>query len=247
MDGRSARRAVAAAVAFLFLPLGASAKPAPVRVLTATTVSDAAKGSMSPAVWQRLVYAYINAEPVPFAGAVPTLADCRAVKAAYMVSASFEMLPQLPGVARPKDRLAARSRVVATNCISGNVTFDQVIPLESNPLAVANEGDLEPVAEVRWEKSVAATLARNPLVLGRIARVARVESPFCYIEFPIGANVAPGMLFRVFADKDNAKRAPIILNISELSGKYAQCIFDAANSGTPNVGDLVEPYDPAQK
>lgn len=223
------------------LPGVALAKPSPVRVLVAATVSDAARGTMSPEVWKRLVTDYVNAEVVLFNGSTPTLEDCRKSKAAFMVAATFDTVPRLPGIALPKDRLAARSRVRGTNCVTGVVTFDQVIPLQSSPIAIANEGDLEPAAEIRWEKSVRDTLARNPILLARVARIVKVDGPFCFIEFPPGLAVAPGNTFRVFADKDSVKRTPIMLTITETSGKFAQCLYDAANGTAPVVGDLVEP------
>ena len=221
----------------------ALARAAPVRVLVAATVSDTAKATMSPEVWKHLIGDYVNAEVAPFAGGAPTIDDCRRAKAAFMVAATFDTMPQLPGIALPKDRLSARSHIVGTNCITGNVTFDHVIQLVSNPIAIANQGDLEPVAEIRWQKSVHDTLARNPITLARIARIVKVDGPFCFIEFPPGSNVVPGNTFRIFADKDSVKRPPIMLTITDMTGKFAQCLYDAANGSVPAVGDLVEPVD----
>ncbi len=225
--GARLRAASAAALALLAATSAgpASARPAPVRVLIGTSVSDQAKSTMSPALWTKIVTSYVNAEPLPFDGD-PTLDDCHKAKAAYMVYAPFDLRPRLPGMVSSSGRIAARTRIVVTNCVTGDVAYDQSIPLDSDPPGSANAGDFEAVPETSWSRVVPQELARYPVFFPRVSRIRSVQSPFAYVD-TVGGLYAVGDTLRAFAGSGATHRPPILLTVTSIDGKYVQAVFSS--------------------
>lgn len=218
----------------------ANARPAPVRVLVGTSVSGTARGSMSEALWAKIVASYINAETVPFAG-LPTLDDCTKAKAAYMVSAPFDLRPRLPGMVNSSGRVAAQTRIVVTNCITAKVPYDQVIPLDSDPPSTASAGDFEAVPEISWARVLPQELARYPVFFPRVARIKSVIAPYAYID-AVGTPYAVGDTLRAFATLNGQKRVPVLMTVTSIDGKYIQVVFSTVNGDSPpEPGDYVEP------
>lgn len=243
---RQAPRVALAWVAVALSALGltasaAGARSAAVRVLVATTVSDAAHDSMSRALWATLVENYVGAETVPFSGH-PTLADCHAAKAAYMVDAPFELRPRLPGVANSEGRVAALTHVVVTNCVTTNIVFDRVILLDSDPPGSSSAGDFESVPEISWSKVVPAELGRYPLFFPHVARIASVRPPFAYIALNGTPPLKIGDQLRAFANSNGDKRDPVILTVTSSDARYMQVLFsNVGGDPVPQPGDYVEP------
>jgi hypothetical protein len=218
----------------------AGARPAPVRVLVGTAVSAGARGSMSEALWAKIVATYVNAEIVAFAGA-PTLDDCAKAKAAYMVAAPFDLRPRLPGMVNSSGRVAAQTRIVVTNCITGKVPYDQVIPLDSDPPSSANAGDFEAIPEVSWARVVPQELARYPVFFPRVARIKSVNAPYAFID-AVGTPYAVGDTLRAFATLNGQKRVPVLMTVTSTEGKYIEVVFSTVNGDSPpEPGDYVEP------
>jgi hypothetical protein len=236
-----------AALAALLPVAVTAARHAPVRVLLSAPVAPAARDSMSPALWERLVIAYVSADVVPFAHD-PTLDDCRAAKAAYMVDAPFELRPRLPGMVNASGRVAARTHLVVTNCVTGDVTYDQVILLDSDPPSGASAGDFESVPEISWEKVVPQELARYPVFFPRVARIKSVDPPFAYIDLGGTNPLQIGDVLRAFAGANGEKRAPVFLTVTSTDTKLVQVLFaDNPGDPIPQKGDYVEPVPkPAQ-
>ena len=219
----------------------AGARTAPVRVLVGTSVSQAARDSMSPTLWAKLVANYIGADDVAFDG-TPTLDDCHTAHAAYMVDAPFELRPRLPGMVNSAGRIAAVTRVVITNCVTGDLSFDFVIPLDSDPPSGANSGDFESVPEVSWSKVVPLELGRYPVFFPRVARVKSVDPPFAFIDLGGTVPLKVGDLLRAFANTNGEKRQPILLTVTSTDAKFIQVIFSTTGGDpAPQVGDYVEP------
>ena len=236
------RRGAAAAVALLALAVAgpAHARPAPVRVLVGTSVGEAARSTMSPALWAKIVASYVNADTVPFEGE-PTLDDCHKVKAAYMVSAPFDLRPRLPGMVSSSGRVAARTRIVVTNCVTGEVAYDQAVTLDSDPPSTSNAGDFEAVPETSWSRVVPQELARYPVFFPRVSRIKSVQPPFAYID-TAGGLFAVGDALRAFASADAQRKTPILLTVTSVDGKYPQVVFSTVNGAPlPEIGDYVEP------
>ena len=159
-----------------------AARVSPVKVLVYAPVADAARSTMSPSLWAKMVSDYVNAHTLPFAGDVPpTVADCRAAGADFMVTAPFELRPRLPGMPNSSGRIGAVSRLVFTNCVTSRVVYDQRIDLESDP-GNQPEGDLESVPEISWAKSVPATLAKYPVYFPRVSRIVQVTPPLAMVD-----------------------------------------------------------------
>ena len=235
------RLRIAAALACLsaLFPVAAAAKPAPVRVLVGAPVATAARSSMSPALWSKIIANYVNAEVVPFEG-IPTLDDCRRRQAEYMVAAPFELRPRLPGMMNSTGRTMAVTRLVVTNCVTSTQVFEQTINLESDPPSNANAGDYDSVPEISWSRSVPAALAKYPVFFPRVARVLSVTPPLAVVD--IAANLRPGDTLRVFADAKHNPKGPIILTVTQVTGKTAEVLFSIVGGAiAPSVGDLVEP------
>jgi hypothetical protein len=235
----------AALAACASLGASAGARPAQVRVLVATSVSDAALSSMSPALWTKIVTAYVNAQAVPFAGQ-PTLDDCHHAHAAYMVSARFDLRPSLPGMSGGSGRVAALSRVAVTNCVTGDLSVDETIPLESDPPGADQSGDFDAVPETSWSRVAPQELARYPIFFLRVSHVKSVQPPFAYIDTS-GGTFAVGDVVRVFATANGGSRVPILMTVTSTEGKYPQVVFSVVN-GTPppQTGDYVEPVAKAR-
>ncbi|MFN2459776.1 MAG: hypothetical protein ABR591_03660 [Candidatus Velthaea sp.] len=221
----------------------AARRVAPVTLLVAATVSDAAKGTMPQALWQRLVSEYANASKVvPFAGAAATREDCRAANAAYLITAVFDLAPRLPGTAQDTDRKYATAKIELLNCVTGAPVATRALRLESDPLSRANEGDFESNVETTWVRSVRDRLSRDPLPLTGVARILRIDGSFVYVD---GANssLAVNQALRDFADKNAQPRAVIDLVVTAITGRLVQAVYNSAAAGgaAPHIGDYVEP------
>ena len=200
-----------------------AARVSPVRVLVYAPVTDAARSTMSPGLWTKMVTDYVNARAEAFAGdAPPTLADCRAAHADFMV---------------------AFSHFVFTNCVTGRVVYDRRIELESEP-GNQPEGDLDSVPEISWSKSVPATLAKYPVYFPRVSRVIQVTPPLAMVD--LRNEVKAGDELRIYAGADRSPKGPIELVVTQVTGRYAQVLYSTVVGGPlPAVGDYVEPAPPS--
>jgi hypothetical protein len=194
---------------------------------------------MSATLWAEIVAGYVNAQVIPLRGE-PTLDACHKAGAAYMVSAPFSLRPNLPGVGAG-GRTTGQTRIAVTNCVTGDVVFDQTIPLDSDPTDVGTPGDFEAVPEISWSHVAPAELARHPIFFARVSHVKRVEAPFAYID-TIGGTYAVGDTLRAFANARGGKRVPIQMTVTQLEGRLVQVVFSVVNGAPPpEVGDYVEP------
>ncbi|MBV9103534.1 MAG: hypothetical protein JO060_08075 [Candidatus Eremiobacteraeota bacterium] len=231
----------------LVSPLAASARIAPVRVLVAASVAENAREDMSAALWAKLIADDVNAEVVPFDG-TPTVEGCHAARAAYMVTAPFQLRGRFPGIVNSEGRVAALTHLVVTNCITGDVAYDRVIFLESDPPSDANAGDFEPSPEVSWSKAVPQQLAQYPLFFPLVARIKSVQPPFAYVDLGGTAPLRVGDMLRAFADASAEKRVPVLLTVTNPDGKYVQALFSTTNGDpVPQAGDYVEPVQPLER
>ena len=237
---RPALAAAAFATAFVAALASAGARGGPpIKVLVATRISDDAAPTMSMTLWTKLVYDYVGNDIVPFKGTgAPTLDDCRSVAADYMIDAPFDLRPRLPGMPNTTGRVAAKSHVVVTNCITGTVILDQTIPLDSEP-PTTPEGDIEAVPEISWGHSIPATFAKYPIVFERVAHVFNVRPPFALVDIKDTGQVHVGDALRDFASNHKARANPIILTVTQVFEKYVEVTFSGDDK--PAVGDLVEP------
>ena len=216
-----------------------AARPAPVKVLVGTTVSDAAQQTMSPALWSKIVSNWVNAEPIPFSG-TPTLDDCRRADADFMLAAPFELRPRLPGMPHSSERIEAVTNLVVTNCVTGDVTYAQHIDLESDPPASQPAGDFEGVPEISWSKTAPAALAKYPVFFPRTARIVQLTPPLALVS--ITGGVKPGDVLYDYAGADHRPKGPITLTVTQQQGKYWEVMFSTVGSGPrPALGDYVEP------
>jgi hypothetical protein len=217
-----------------------AARTAPVRVLVYAPVADAARTTMPPALWSRMVGDYVSAHVVTFDGdAPPVVADCRKAGADFMVTAPFDLRPRLPGMANSSGRVSAVTHLEFTNCVTGRVVYNQRVDLESDP-GSQPEGDLDSVPEISWAKTVPATLARYPLYFPRVSRVIQVTPPLVTID--LRNEVKPNDVLVVYAGADRAVKKPIYLVVTQVNGKYVQALYSTVNGGpAPAVGDYVEP------
>ncbi len=128
-----------------------------------------------------------------------------------------------------------------TNCVTGDVSYDQAIPLDSDPPGSANAGDFEAVPETSWSRVVPQELARYPVFFPRVSRIRSVQSPFAYVD-TVGGLYAVGDTLRAFAGSGATHRPPILLTVTSIDGKYVQAVFSTVNdAATPEAGDYVEP------
>ncbi|GAC1300984.1 MAG: hypothetical protein NVSMB19_08480 [Vulcanimicrobiaceae bacterium] len=229
-----------ALTAFAFAGLPADGRSAAINVLVGASVTEPAAATMSTELWHRLIARYVGGNVLPFAGSVaPTLEDCRKAGADYLVLAPFELRPMLPGFPSASGRVAARTHLVVSNCVTGSVVSDRTVDFDSDPPSTANEGDFESVPEISWARSVPATLAKFPLVFERIAHVIGVTPPLALVDIKSGAR--PGDGLRDFARADHTRRAtPITLTVTQVFDRYLEVMFSSAGD-RPAVGDLVEP------
>ena len=221
----------------------AAARGGAFNVLVGTEVSSAARTTMTPALWTKLVDQWVGENVIPVSGA-PTIDDCHAHRALYMVHAPFDLKPRLPGTAlHVNDRVAAQTHTIVTNCITNKVVLDEIIPLESNPVSTSNEGDLEPVPEITWESSIRSSFHAHPIVFASLIRIVRVAPPFVFIE-GLTRGLGVGQTLRVFASSDGTLRnPPVIVTIVDFVGRQIEAQYDTTNpKNKVAVGDLIEPY-----
>jgi hypothetical protein len=237
---RPALAAAALVTAFTAQTAAAAIHGGPnLKLLVATRVSDDAAPAMSLALWTKLVDDYVGNDIIPFKGAAAaTLDDCRTASADYMVDAPFDLRPRLPGIANTTGRVAAKSHIVVTNCITGTVILDQTIPFDSEP-PTTPEGDIETVPEISWGHAIPATFAKVPLVFARVAHVFNVRRPFAFVDIKDTGQVHVGDGLRDYASNHKARANPIVLTVTQVFEKYVEVTFFGDEA--PAVGDLVEP------
>jgi len=243
MTARTSARLRAAFLVVAVLPAAlagpAWARSAPVRVLVGATVSDAAHGTMSAPLWMKMVSDWVNAIPIPFKDGLPDLADCRKAEADFLVTAPFDLRPRLPGMPNSSGRVAARTHLVVTNCITEAIEYDQTIGFDSDPLS-APPGDFESSPDATWSKSVPATLAKYPVFFSHVAHVIQVTPPTALVD--IHENLKAGDLLRVYADSSRHRKGPILLVVTQQLGKYTEVTYPTlAGAMLPAKGDYVEP------
>lgn len=231
-----------AAVSLLGHAAPARARSTPIKVLVYASVTDQARAVMSQELWAKYVDGYAGAATIVFPGpANPVLDDCRKAGADYMLVAPFDLRPRLPGMANATGRIAAVSHLIATNCITGNVSLDQTVNFDSDPPSSASDGDFESAPEITWAHAIPMTLARYPLVFQRIAHVFNVNSPFAFVDIKSGGALRVGDGLRDFSTPDHRPRkTPITLTITEVFDTYVTVTFAQGND-LPSNGDLVEP------
>jgi hypothetical protein len=245
--------------------LAAGRGPVPVTVLVATTVSENARRTMPPELWQKLVDEYVFATKIiHFAGTgSPTLADCKAAKAVYAVTASFDLAPRLPGFAQDPDRKYAMARVSALNCVTGVPAPERTIRFESQPLSQAQAGDFEPNVSEMWGRTVRDRLgklsldragapetpgtpgaagARGGAVVSGLARITRIDGATVFFT-PGGYPLFPSQVVQVFANKDGVARPLVELVITDVTRREIEATFNSRAPGfvMPQIGDFIQP------
>jgi len=214
------------------------ARSAPVKVLVGATVSDATRGTMSQALWMKMVIDWVNAAPLPFGDGLPDLADCRKAGADFLVTAPFDLRPRLPGMPNSTGRVAARTHLVVLNCITDAIVYDQTIGFDSDPLNAPAGVESSPAAA--WSKSVPDALAKSPLFFSHVAHVIQVTPPTALVDFR--ENVKSGELLRVYADSSRHRKGPILLVVTQQLGKFTEVTFPTLSGAMfPAKGDYVEP------
>jgi hypothetical protein len=163
--------AIAAALVGAALAAPVPARGAPVTVLVAAPVGDAAQQTMPAALWLRLVSDYVGPAKIvtDAEAAMPDQERCRAAHAAYALLATFDRAPRLPGTAQDTDRAYAVARFTVRNCATGVVSPAKVLRLESDPVAESDRTGDAADADRQWSRAVHAALARNPLVIVKAA------------------------------------------------------------------------------
>jgi hypothetical protein len=225
-------------VALLWAGFGQTALAKPtVKLLVGTTVADTAQATMSAALWRTLIADWIGGQVVTFPDGTPTLADCRNAGADYMAAALFELRPHLPGMPNSSGRVAARTNITVTNCLTGTITYDQTINLDSEPRPeTTNDSELDSAA--MWAHSVPPALAAHPALFARAARIISVRPPQAIVDVR-GAN--PGDVLRVYAGADRKAKGPIYLTVTRQLGKNVEATFSTLDGvPQPAAGDFVE-------
>jgi hypothetical protein len=195
---------------------------------------------MSPSLWAKLIANYVNAEIVPFDG-TPTIEDCHVAHAAYMLNAPFDLRPAVTPRDNSQGRVSARTHIVVTNCITGKITNDEVVALDSDPPDPISAA-LEPLPEVLWWKAVPRQLARHPLRFPHVARIKSVQPPFAYIDLGDTPPMKVGDVLQTFANANGEKQSPILLTVTNPDSTYIQTVFSTTPGSTiPQAGDYVEP------
>jgi hypothetical protein len=233
--GASAAVALAATVT----AAGAPPRPVPASVLVVTDVGEGAQGSLPAALWRKLATEYVGARGAAAEDgtALPDDARCRTAHAIYAVLATFDRATRLPGLAQDTDRLYGVARFTVRNCLAGTVAPTKTVRIESDPIAGAERAGDGTAAERIWERAIRAALARDPLVLAAVARVARVENGFVYLESSGG--FAPTQVLRVFADASAKPYAkPVELIVLDVVGTSVRAAI--VGKGTPRPGDYVD-------
>jgi hypothetical protein len=165
-----------AALCVSFVPAqGAGRGVEPVTVLVASTVGENARRTMPPELWQKLIDTFVYARNiVHFTGTgTPTIGDCKAAKAAYAVTAQFDLSPRLPGLGQDPDRKYAIARVTLLNCITGVASAERTFHFESQPLSQAQAGDFEPNESETWTRTVQTRMGKLALEPGGLVGAAR--------------------------------------------------------------------------
>ena len=207
-------------------------------MLVAAPVSDAARLSMPQPLWSKLVTDWIGATQfVAYSNGVPVLADCKSAGADFMVVAPFDLRPRLPGMPNSSGRVAARTNIAITNCLTNSVVYNQTINLDSEPISdAAAAGD---TATTLWAKDVPAALAQYPVFFARIARIISVHAPTALVDL---RGAKPGDVFRVYAGQFGKAKPPIYLVVRRQIGKDAEMTFSTQPGAiVPVAGDFVEP------
>ena len=208
-------------------------------VLIVADVGESAQRGLPAALWRKLATEYVNARTVAAeqGTALPDDARCRSAHAIYAVLATFDRATRLPGLAQDTDRAYGIARFTVRNCLTGTVAPTKTIRVESEPLSVAARGDEGATAEQTWERAIRTTLARDPLVLAVVARIARVENGVAYLESASGFYA--NQVLRAFADaNEKPYTAPVELVVVDTMGKYV--IASVSGKVMPHVGDYVE-------
>jgi len=137
-------------------------------------------------------------------------------------------------------RIAARTRIVVTNCVTGDVSYDQAIRWT----AIRRLGQRRRLRGRARDVVVGVVpqeLARYPVFFPRVSRIRSVQSPFAYVD-TVGGLYAVGDTLRAFAGSGATHRPPILLTVTSIDGKYVQAVFSTVNdAATPEAGDYVEP------
>jgi hypothetical protein len=211
----------------------------PLKVLVGAPVADTARAAMSPSLWGKLLADWVGAaQVVAFPNGLPALGDCKSAGADFMVAAPFELRPRLPGMPNSSGRVAARTELTITNCLTGSVVYDQTVDLDSEPPADPATG-IDAAAIAMWAKDVPAELVKYPAFFSRIARIVRVEPTTALVDLH-GAK--PGDVMRIYATSAGKLKAPIYLTVKRQVGKNAEVTFSTlAGVAPPAVGDFVEP------
>ncbi len=240
------RAAAVAGVLALGLLNGApaGARQAPMTILIAAPVASNALTMMSPAAWIAIVTRYANTEHSIFTTLPhPTVDDCLAAKALYLLQAPFELNGDVTTSVSEGGVINGHSHVTLVNCLTGAVVFEKTIPLASS--RPPDTGDLENPTNVSWDASAARELGRYPLPLATTARIKSIHDQVAIITTGDGVTVPSA--YRVFAHADGTKAPPSILPVFNSNGTTVSAIV-LTTQPPPHVGDYVEPMDlPAQR
>jgi len=212
--------------------------PTAVPVVIYEAVAPSASGSMTPALWRRLVSEYVGGRPLVIEddAEAPDEARCRSAHGLYALAARFEAAPYLPGLARDPGRLYGIVRLVVRNCITGTALPAHVAAIDGDPLAARKAGDDEGNAERLWERSVRAALGRGPL-LRAVARIVAIHGNVALIER--SGSFADDQVLHAVADAQGLPRAPFELVVIDAHGRQVAARITGA--GQPHVGDYVAP------
>jgi hypothetical protein len=215
-------------------------REAPIKVLLAAPIADEALGAIPSPAWAKYVAGSLSGYQVlSYSGSgEPTVEDCLHAGAEYLVVATFERRPQLPGLGTGIGRTAARAHRTALDCVSGDAAADDIVNFESDP-APSSDGDREGAADAIWEREVSAAFAKHPLALPHSARVILVQPTLARVSFR-GALLHEGDVVKDVANAKNAKRSvPIALSVTLTHADYVEVTFDASGP-RPQAGDIVE-------
>jgi hypothetical protein len=234
-------RAAAVAALALWTPAAsAAAREARIAILVTASVSDGALGAIAPQSWMKDLDAALARYRIvnPGVSAPPTLADCRKAPADFLVSASFELRPQLPGLSSGRGRPAGQARLHVVDCLTGAVAGDKLVAFESDPVDAA-PGDAGPAADSRWQREIPAAFAKHPLDLQRPSRVVAVAPPLAHVGTR-DATLRPGDVLRDVATANVVLRErPIVLTVTQVLADGVEVQFDAGGE-RPALGDYVE-------
>ncbi len=217
---------------------GPTPAPAPtaVPVVIFESVAPSAAGSMTPALWRRLVTEYAGGHPVVVEddADAPDEARCRSAHGLYALAARFEGAPYLPGLARDPARHYGIVRLVVRNCITGVTLPARVSAVDGDPLATRKLGDDEGNAERLWERSARAALGRGPL-LRPVARIVAIAGNVALIER--SGSFADDQVLHAVADAQGLPRTPFELVVIDAHGRLVAARL--TGPGQPHVGDYV--------